>query len=404
MNEVSMRPTLKPDATTGGPFTSGSAVTLRGISKQFGATTVLHGIDLDIRSGEFITILGPSGCGKSTLLRIIAGLERQSSGSVAIGGTVVDELRPDQRDIAMVFQSYALYPHLSVFENIAVPLRMRRLAAHQRLPGAALMPGVRRITADIAAAVRAVAATLRIEDLLQRKPAQLSGGQKQRVALARAMIRKPKAFLMDEPLSNLDAELRVHMRAEIAQLHQQLGTTFIYVTHDQAEAMTMSDRVVLIIGGVPLQIASPSAIYGDPDDLRVAQFVGTPRINVLPAVATAGGCDVLGSPVALPNGLAAGTKLQVGIRPGRLTPSAGEAGLAGSLVYRENLGSDLFLHVAVEGVDRPLVARCDPSESESYRIGEPVRLAIAPGHALLFDAQGRRIRLAPSSGVGGAHG
>ena len=377
--------------TTGLP-SSGGAVRLERIAKRFGDTIVLRGVDLDIRAGEFITILGASGCGKSTLLRIIAGLESQSSGSVAIDGVVVDGLRPDERDIAMVFQSYALYPHLTVFENIAVPLRMRRLTSTQRLPGAALLPGVRRVTDEIGVAVRAVARTLRIEDLLQRKPGQLSGGQKQRVALARAMVRKPKAFLMDEPLSNLDAELRVHMRAEIAQLHREIGATFIYVTHDQAEAMTMSDRVVLLEAGAPLQVASPSTLYGDPDDLRVARFVGTPRINVIPATSTSTGIEMLGTPVPLSSGLAPGTPLQVGVRPGRLGVARGDTGLAGRLAYQENLGSDLFLHVEVTGVSAPLVARCDPADSETFGIGDQMRLGVEPQHLLLFDGEGRRLR------------
>ncbi|MCC6869059.1 MAG: ABC transporter ATP-binding protein [Burkholderiales bacterium] len=381
---------IRIDRVTGN--TSSGAVSLNGINKQFGDVQVLRNVELDIRPGEFVTILGSSGCGKSTLLRIIAGLERQTSGSVTIDGSVVDALRPDERDIAMVFQSYALYPHLSVFDNIAVPLRMRRLAAYQRVPGAGLLPGVRRTNADIATAVHAVAASLRIEALLQRKPAQLSGGQKQRVALARAMVRKPRAFLMDEPLSNLDAELRVHMRAEIAQLHRELGVTFIYVTHDQVEAMTMSDRVVLIAGGVPLQIASPSAIYGDPDDLRIAQFVGTPRINVLPAVATGNGVDVLGTILPVASGLPNGTPLQVGVRPGRLLVTQDSEGLGGQLTFRENLGSDLFLHVRVNGVATPLIARCDPAEAHLHPLGGRIGLAVAPGHALLFDSDGRRLR------------
>ena len=327
---------------------------MAGIAKQFGATSVLRDIDLDIRAGEFITILGPSGCGKSTLLRIIAGLEPQSAGSVAIDGVSMDGLPPDRRDIAMVFQSYALYPHLTVAENIAVPLRMRRLTRLQRLPGARALPAVRRIGASIGEAVQAVAATLRLESLLGRKPAQLSGGQKQRVALARAMVRQPKAFLMDEPLSNLDAELRVHMRAEIAQLHRQLGATFIYVTHDQAEAMTMSDRVAVILEGELRQIASPGELYRDPDDLRVAQFVGTPRINVLPATAT--------------------------------------ASRSGRVVYRENLGSDLFLHVAVDGVSTPVIVRCDSSALDTTEIGTSVALTIPSDAVLLFDLDGRRLR------------
>jgi multiple sugar transport system ATP-binding protein len=367
------------------------AVRLAGIAKQFGTTSVLRGIDLDIRAGEFITILGPSGCGKSTLLRIIAGLELQSTGTVAIDGAAMDGLPPDRRDIAMVFQSYALYPHLTVAENIAVPLRMRRLTRLQRLPGAALLPGPRRIGTSIAEAVRAVAATLRLESLLHRKPAQLSGGQKQRVALARAMVRQPRAFLMDEPLSNLDAELRVHMRAEIAQLHRQLGATFIYVTHDQAEAMTMSDRVAVILEGELRQIASPGELYRDPDDLRVAQFVGTPRINVLPATATDTGIDLMGLAVARPSGLPSGTRLQAAIRPERLAVAVA-GGLPGRVVYRENLGSDLFLHVAVGGLPAPLIVRCDSAALETTDIGTSLALAVPPEAMLLFDLAGRRIR------------
>ena len=367
------------------------AVKLSGIAKQFGATSVLRDIELDIRAGEFITILGPSGCGKSTLLRIIAGLEPQTAGTVTIDGAAMDGLAPDRRDIAMVFQSYALYPHLTVAENIAVPLRMRRLSRLQRLPGARALPAVRRIGRSIGDAVQAVAATLRLESLLNRKPAQLSGGQKQRVALARAMVRQPKAFLMDEPLSNLDAELRVHMRAEIAQLHRQLGATFIYVTHDQAEAMTMSDRVAVILEGQLRQIASPGELYRDPDDLRVARFVGTPRINVLPATATEGGLDVLGLKFAQPSGRAAGTKLQAAIRPERLAITRDGTGLSGRVVYRENLGSDLFLHVAIDGAAAPVIVRCDSSALESTGIGTVLGVGIPAESPLLFDLEGRRV-------------
>ena len=379
------------------PSRSG-AIGLAGIAKQFGGTTVLRGIDLDVRAGEFITVLGPSGCGKSTLLRIIAGLETQSAGTVAIDGAPVDGLPPDRRDIAMVFQSYALYPHLTVAENIAVPLRMRRLTRLQRLPGAGVAPSVRRTRAGIAEAVRAVASTLRIESLLQRKPGQLSGGQKQRVALARAMVRKPRVFLMDEPLSNLDAELRVHMRAEIGQLHRQLGATFVYVTHDQAEAMTMSDRVAVILGGELRQIASPDQLYRDPDDLVVAQFVGTPRLNVLPATVVPGGLDLLGVAVPLASGQPVGTRLQAGIRAERLAESGADADLAGRLVYRENLGSDLFLHVALDGAAAPLIVRCDPTGREDLSPGDTVRVGVAAEHLLLFDLEGTRIRMSAGAG------
>ena len=362
------------------------AVRIGGLAKRFGETTVLDGIDLDIAAGEFVTILGPSGCGKSTLLRIVAGLETESAGSVAIDGAPMGGLAPNARDIAMVFQSYALYPHLTVAENIAVPLRMRQLTPVQRLFG--LTP--RAVRRSIAAEVQSVAAMLRIESLLARKPAQLSGGQKQRVALARAMVRRPRVFLMDEPLSNLDAELRVHMRAEIAQLHRQLGATFIYVTHDQAEAMTMSDRVAVILEGELRQIASPGELYRDPDDLRVAQFVGTPRINVLPATATATGIDVLGRPIARPSGLPAGAKLQAAVRPEQLAVAG--AGVPGRVVYRENLGSDLFLHVAVDGVSTPVIVRCDSSALDTTEIGTSVALTVPSDALLLFDLDGRRLR------------
>ncbi|MGD9881243.1 MAG: ABC transporter ATP-binding protein [Reyranella sp.] len=366
------------------------AIALARIAKKFGEVSVLRDIDLDVRAGEFITVLGPSGCGKSTLLRIIAGLEPQSEGTVAIDGVSMDGLAPDKRDIAMVFQSYALYPHLTVAENIAVPLRMRRLTRLQRLPGARLLPGVRSIGGSIAEAVRGVAATLRLESLLDRKPSQLSGGQKQRVALARAMVRQPRAFLMDEPLSNLDAELRVHMRAELAQLHRELGATFVYVTHDQAEAMTMSDRVAVILDGQLRQIASPATLYQDPDDLPVAQFVGMPRINVFPAVATPVGIGVLGMPVTRDSGLPVGTRLQAAIRPERLAVTMG-AGIPGRIVFRENLGSDLFLHIALHGLPSPAIIRCDPSAVESTEIGATVQIRFPAEHLLLFDSDGRRI-------------
>jgi multiple sugar transport system ATP-binding protein len=378
-------------------------VGLRHITKRFGDTQVLRGIDLNIRDGEFITILGPSGCGKSTLMRIVAGLERQDSGTVEIGGVAVDSLRADERDIAMVFQSYALYPHLTVFDNIALPLRMRRLHWAKRLPFARLVSlGVRLTEAEIAAAVRQVAGVLQIESLLDRKPSQLSGGQKQRVALGRAMVRKPRVFLMDEPLSNLDAELRVHMRAEIAQLHRRLGVTFIYVTHDQAEAMTMSDRVMVMMEGSALQVAPPNAIYADPSDLRVARFVGSPRINVLPGLVTSRcSIDVLGNEIPLDLDAPAGSRIQVGVRPSgaSIARKVHDAGIAGTLVHRENLGSDLYLHVQIAGVDTPVIVRHDPAAIADFPIGEPVAIQLSPGHILAFDEAGGRLRARGSSSV-----
>jgi multiple sugar transport system ATP-binding protein len=373
-------------------------VVIRGLAKNFGDTRVLEGVDLDIGAGEFITVLGPSGCGKTTLMRIIAGLERQDAGSVEIDGRPVDALRPDERDIAMVFQSYALYPHLSVFDNIALPLRMRRMNWRQRLPG---MRGIDRaargIGHGIAAKVREVAALLQIEPLLDRKPAQLSGGQKQRVAVGRAMVREPRVFLMDEPLSNLDAELRVHMRAEIAQLHRRIGVTFIYVTHDQAEAMTMSDRVVVMMGGRPLQFAPPGDVYADPEDLQVARFVGSPRINTLPGTVRAGGSiEVAGLAVPFDTGLAPGSQVTVSLRPADTkialqTPGDG-LGLSATIVHRENLGSDLFLHCRVESIDATLVAREDPGKVGLLPVGAEIRIGLPVEHLLAFDATGRRVR------------
>ena len=257
-----------------------AAIEIRALRKAFDGAEVLKGVDLTIEDGEFISLVGPSGCGKSTLLRVIAGLEPQSSGEIWIDGASADGVRPSARNLAMVFQSYALYPHLSVFDNIAVPLRMKRLSALQRAPLVGrLMPARRRVERVIREDVERVAEQLEISPLLQRKPGQLSGGQRQRVAVGRAIVRQPRAFLFDEPLSNLDAKLRVHMRAEIAQLHRQLKTTFIYVTHDQAEAMTMSGRIAVMIGGELIQVGAPAAIYDDPRDIRVAEFIGTPKIN-----------------------------------------------------------------------------------------------------------------------------
>jgi len=294
-----------------------ASVELRGVGKSFGNVEVLTGIDLDIADGEFLTLVGASGCGKSTLLRIIAGLETQSTGSVLIGGAPVDHLRPHERRVAMVFQSYALYPHMRVFGNIALPLVMSRLRLFDRLPLLRLLsPRRRRIMPEIAREVRAVAEQLQIGALLDRRPAQLSGGQRQRVALGRAMVRRPAAFLMDEPLSNLDAKLRVHMRSELADLHARLGATFIYVTHDQIEAMTMSNRVAMMDNGVILQLGRPGELYARPASVKVAQFIGTPTINLLPARVNADrNVELFGMPLPIRVRQPAGAALTLGLRP-----------------------------------------------------------------------------------------
>jgi multiple sugar transport system ATP-binding protein len=373
------------------------AVSLRTIAKAFGETRILRAIDLDIAPGEFVTILGPSGCGKSTLLRIIAGLAQQDAGTVDIDGRRVDGRPPNERDIAMVFQSYALYPHLTVAQNIAVPLRMSRLNWLQRLPGMRFLPsGVSILTDQIRHDVDRIVRMLHIEHLLDRKPGQLSGGQKQRVALGRAMIRSPRVFLMDEPLSNLDAELRVHMRAEIAELHRRLQTTMIYVTHDQAEAMTMSDRVVVMMDGEILQADTPDAIYNNPAHLRVAQFVGSPRINLFPGITTRDAVNLPGERIPLKTALPADTRVQVAVRPHRILIGKGGAGVAGRLVHSENLGSDLLLHLDVVDCPDRIVVRTESSPAAAWPIGGMVPLSLPLAAVLVFDADGRRV---PVSGA-----
>jgi multiple sugar transport system ATP-binding protein len=365
-------------------------IEIRALHKAFDSAAVLKGVDLTIQDGEFISLVGPSGCGKSTLLRIIAGLEPQSSGEIRIDGVSADGVRPSARNLAMVFQSYALYPHLSVFDNIAVPLRMKRLSALQRAPLVGrLMPGRRRVERVIRDDVGRVAEQLEISPLLRRKPGQLSGGQRQRVAVGRAIVRQPRAFLFDEPLSNLDAKLRVHMRAEIAQLHRQLKTTFIYVTHDQAEAMTMSGRIAVMIGGELIQVGAPAAIYEDPHDIRVAEFVGTPKINAFPGrIRSDGRLEVLGHVLHAAASAPAG-ECHVCVRPERIELDASGI-LSGTVVHLENLGSEAFVHIGSEGMNVPVVARVsDPGRLPA--IGTSVGYGFAPEAIRAFDAGGKRI-------------
>ena len=299
------------------------------IAKSFGSVPVLAGIDLEIADGEFLTLVGSSGCGKSTLIRIIAGLEPQTSGSVEIDGRAIDHLRPHERRVALVFQSYALYPHMSAGANIALPLTMQRLSQWERMPLVKhLSP--RRRARDARRSTRKCARSprsCRSSRCSHRRPSQLSGGQRQRVALGRSMVRHPDVFLMDEPLSNLDAKLRVHMRTELAELHKRLQATFVYVTHDQVEAMTMSDRVAMMDAGRILQLGTPSELYAAPANLKVAQFIGSPAINLLPATVVDGGAlDVLGHRLRLRTTLAPGTAATIGIRPEAIAPRGSGAG------------------------------------------------------------------------------
>nr|WP_314071844.1 ABC transporter ATP-binding protein [uncultured Roseococcus sp.] len=366
-----------------------ASVDLIGIGKKFGATDVLRDVTLRVADGEFLAILGASGCGKSTLLRILAGLEGTDQGEVRLGGIEVGHLRPKARDLAMVFQSYALYPYMTVGQNIALPLEMRRLSAWQRLPLLGrLMPGTRAARENIAEDVASVAGPLQLGALLGRKPAQLSGGQRQRVALARAMVRQPAAFLMDEPLSNLDAKLRIEARAEIVALQRRLGATILYVTHDQEEAMAMADRVAVMQGGRVLQVAAPQSLYDDPVSLDVARFVGSPPMNVFPVrLHSSGAVEALGTALPFHATGTAREGIVMGVRPEALRPA--EQGIAVTLARIERLGGEALLYCTAPGLAQPLVAQVEAGEANDHAIGAPLRLM--PRRALLFDADGKRM-------------
>jgi len=372
-------------------------IELRNISKSFGSTEVIKSLDLSVANGEFITIVGPSGCGKSTLLRIIAGLENQSTGDVEIDGNVVNNTKASQRDLAMVFQSYALYPHLTVQQNLMVPLKLRRLSKLERFPIIGwLMPSRRSKLDEIMNKVQAASETLQITHLLDRKPGQLSGGQQQRVAVGRAMVREPVAFLMDEPLSNLDAGLRVHMRAEISELHRDLKTTFIYVTHDQAEALTMSDRMAVMMDGEILQLDTPNEIYSNPSNIRVAEFVGSPKINILP-----GECDEKGNiscfGIKITDSIKLANKgtISVGIRPEHmeLVSSNHKNVFNGEIIYRENLGSDIFLHLNLNEGEQKIIVRSEPSMVINKAVGDSVMIGWNEQKVLVFDVDGKNVTL-----------
>ena len=382
--------------TTGQDMTA--TVSISSIEKKFGATQTLKGVSADIAAGEFLTLVGPSGCGKSTLLRILAGLIPQDGGSIRIDGSPVDHLPPRARDVSMVFQSYALYPHMSVRENIATPLKVRRLSSAARWPLVGrLVPGQSTARAAIAEAVDQVAGQVEIEALLDRRPAQLSGGQRQRVALARAMVRQPRVFLMDEPLSNLDARLRVHMRGELSELHRRLGATFIYVTHDQVEAMTMSSRVALMMDGEIIQVATPGEIYANPADLRVARFIGSPEINLLDARADQHGqVSVAGRATAFRADTVG--PLTIGLRPEILAIDDGSSDIVidSRLQRIERLGHDVLLHMRHDaGGKKSLTLRVSAADLEKLQangsLNENVPVGACAGSALLFDPDGKRL-------------
>ncbi|WP_237480696.1 ABC transporter ATP-binding protein [Lichenibacterium dinghuense] len=380
-----------------------AAIALERVSKSFGRNPVLKDVSLEVGDGEFVALLGASGCGKSTLLRLIAGLDSQDSGEIRIDGRRMDDLPPAERDIAMVFQSYALYPHLTVEQNIASPLRVKRLNALERLPLiGAMVPSARRSRRQIRREVATVAATLGIEHLLDRRPEQLSGGQRQRVAIGRAVVRRPRAFLMDEPLSNLDAALRGQMRDELAQLHQRLGATIVYITHDQTEAMTMADRIAVMRSGEILQVGRPTEIYDDPAYLAVAELVGTPRINLLEGCLTPDGAVRVGRftvPGAVQPALTAANagRVTLGIRPEALAMVGPEAtGWSGIVRRVEHLGSERTLLVDLDDTAGRLLVRSDPFMPSAPRAGERVHLATKPGRILLFGPDGARLPLSGS--------
>ena len=353
-----------------------ASVSFRDIHKAYGKVKVLHGLSFDIQDGEFVVLVGPSGCGKSTLLRMLAGLEDITGGEILIDTKVVNDLESKDRDIAMVFQSYALYPHMTVAENMAFSLRLRK--ADPKL---------------MAERVAHAAKILNLDVLLDRYPRELSGGQRQRVAMGRAIVRDPKVFLFDEPLSNLDAKLRVAMRAEIKALHQRLKTTTVYVTHDQIEAMTMADRIVVMHDGLIEQIGTPLDLFDAPTNLFVAQFIGSPAMNVLPGVvrrAADGGLQVEAEgarwPVANLAGLQEGQPVHYGIRPGDLVLA--DAGVAASVVVVEPTGAETELLLQVGQTQLTLVMH----GRTSVQPDQAVHLAIDASKAHVFDSSsGRRL-------------
>jgi multiple sugar transport system ATP-binding protein len=360
-----------------------SQVTLNNVVKSYGPVQVIKGIDLEIKSGEFVVFVGPSGCGKSTLLRMIAGLEQITSGQISIGGTVVNELPPRARDIAMVFQDYALYPHKSVFENMAFGLRLRKLPDH-----------------EVQQRVRAAAAILQIEHLFERKPRELSGGQRQRVAMGRSIVRQPKAFLFDEPLSNLDALLRSEMRVEIKKLHQRLGNTIIYVTHDQVEAMTLADRIVVLQAGNLIQYDTPDGIYNRPAAQFVAGFTGSPPMNFARCRVGEGGRSLhLAGGLDLPVperrveecARHIGREVKFGLRPEHVAvPTASAPGIErvdGKVLLIEPLGAETLGLIKLGAGDdaAEMTGRFEPDTR--LRPGQDLPIALDLNHFHLFDSK-----------------
>jgi multiple sugar transport system ATP-binding protein len=350
-----------------------ASVELKDVRKSFGRVEVVHGVNIAIDDGEFVVLVGPSGCGKSTLLRMVAGLEEISGGEIRIGANIVNKIPPKARDIAMVFQNYALYPHMSVYDNMAFSMKLAGRSKEET-----------RARVDKAARI------LGLTEYLERYPRQLSGGQRQRVAMGRAIVRDPQVFLFDEPLSNLDAKLRVQMRTEIKELHQRLKTTSVYVTHDQIEAMTMADKIVVMNGGNVEQIGSPLDLYDQPANLFVAGFIGSPAMNFLPCrpangagagVSLADGSRIASPPCGTVNG-----ELTLGVRPEHFMID--DAGVPAEVIVVEPTGADTQVYCKVAGSDVTVVSR----ERHGFKPGDRIALQPQPGKTYLFDsASGKRL-------------
>ncbi|QMV03360.1 sn-glycerol-3-phosphate ABC transporter ATP-binding protein UgpC [Devosia sp. D6-9] len=360
-----------------------SSLKLKGVRKSFGTLEVIKGVDLDINAREFVVFVGPSGCGKSTLLRMIAGLESTTSGDIEIGGTRVNEADPSKRGIAMVFQSYALYPHMTVRDNMGFALRFAG-----------------KPKAEIARQVAEAARILELEPLLDRLPKELSGGQRQRVAIGRAIVRHPEVFLFDEPLSNLDAELRVHMRIELARLHRELKTTMIYVTHDQVEAMTLADKIVVMRKGEVAQVGTPLQLYDDPDNLFVAGFIGSPRMNFFQGEVLESGNGAFVAQLVNQGGVrltrslsgrlpAKGDKVTIGVRPEHFADAGtGTADIVLKVDVAEHLGSTTYIYANTAAGEQVIVEREERHADED----DTLTVAIPADKALVFDSAGNRLR------------
>ena len=348
-------------------------VTLRQIRKSYGSLEVVHGVDLDIKSGEFVVFVGPSGCGKSTLLRMIAGLEPISGGDISIGGKIVNDVPSPQRGIAMVFQSYALYPHMSVYENMAFGLKLAKTPKE-----------------EVDQRVREAARILQIEDYLDRMPKALSGGQRQRVAIGRAIVRNPQVFLFDEPLSNLDASLRAQTRVEIAKLHDTLDATMIYVTHDQVEAMTLADRIVVLNAGRIEQVGSPLELYRSPVNTFVAGFIASQRMNFIPVTAESGGLRLSASRLLALSGTDLSKVRTLGVRPEHLTLASPEtAHLSGKLAVIEQFGEYALAYVELANGEMVTIKLDGAPELELH---SEMHIAVPADQVHLFDEAGRAIR------------